>query len=481
MHPVTGRSLLAVLAGMLALAAVDATAQPSTYGVQFVSTAAYGSAMNAQGMAAGVRFRLPPGCTPSTCLGVAEAVVWSGGTATVLPLIAGYPTVTPVGINASGWVAGYAGDPTSTGARAVVWKPTATGYTAINLGVLPGTLSSWAAGIDDQGRAIGWSTTGGGIPTATAPFVWTEADGLVDLSAQGFPNELPLAVSPGGAVATPSHWYRVDDPASVALLAPRPSGFSGPGNFPAAINDAGDQVRFLLSTFPPLGRPYLFRYHGASATWKQIWPLSAQSLFGIGGINAQGDVTASMNGVGLLAAGPDGVAQPLSPRLSPAYTGDADPFTNLVPTAGPINDSGQILARVVIGRGPRLVRLVAAEACASGCVRVASIQMTGRMFSDPPGYCTPEAYNEVTALLRFTSEDGTPLRRAAVRARFLDEYYLDEPVVGTAGFNGAVHFFHVGPACVGATSILVEEVTQARNRRLDRTTGELADSVIPEP
>jgi hypothetical protein len=482
MHAATRRFPPAPLAVTFLLSAVCAAAQPSTYAVAFVSTAATGSAMNAQGMAAGVRLRLPPGCTPSTCLGVREAVVWSGGTATVLPLIAGYSTVTPVSINATGWVAGYAGEPTSTGARAVVWKPAGAGYTAIDLGVLPDTSSSWAAGIDDQGRAIGWSTTGGAIPTATAPFVWTEQTGLVDLSAQGFPNEVPLAVSPGGTVATPSYWYRVDDPGSVAPLGPRPAGFSGPGNFPAAINDAGDQVRFLISTSTS-HRPYLFRYHGAAATWQQIWsqPAGSSGIFGVGGINSQGDVTATINNAGLMAPGPDGLAQPLSPRLSLAYTSGADPATILVPTGGPINDAGQILARAVIGRSARLVRLSAAEACASGCIRVASIQMTGRMFSDPPGYCTPEAYNEIKALLRLTSEDGAPVRRAAVRARFLDEYYLDEPVMGTAGFNGAVQLMHTGPACVGATSILVEEVTPRRRRRLDRINGELADWVIAQP
>jgi hypothetical protein len=60
MHPATRRSPLAALAGTFLLSAVHAAAQPSTYAVEFVSTAS-GSALNAQGMAAGVRFRLQPG------------------------------------------------------------------------------------------------------------------------------------------------------------------------------------------------------------------------------------------------------------------------------------------------------------------------------------------------------------------------------------------------------------------------------------
>jgi hypothetical protein len=84
-------------------------------------------------------------------------------------LITGFSTVTPVGINASGWVAGSAGDPDHRRA-AVVWKPTAGGYTAIDLGA-SGTSRSWAAGIDDQaGRSDGRRR---GAFHRRGAFVWT--------------------------------------------------------------------------------------------------------------------------------------------------------------------------------------------------------------------------------------------------------------------------------------------------------------------
>jgi hypothetical protein len=69
-------------AGVLATVATSpATAlEPAMYAVDFVSTVATGGAMNGQGMVAGVRYKLPPGCTPSTCVGTPEAVVWSGDT-----------------------------------------------------------------------------------------------------------------------------------------------------------------------------------------------------------------------------------------------------------------------------------------------------------------------------------------------------------------------------------------------------------------
>ena len=56
----------------------DLAAEPAVYAIEMVSTAATGRAMNAPGQVAGVRQTLPPGCTPSTCAPVAQAVVWSG-------------------------------------------------------------------------------------------------------------------------------------------------------------------------------------------------------------------------------------------------------------------------------------------------------------------------------------------------------------------------------------------------------------------
>ena len=471
------RGSAAALLGLLVAVAAGfppaSAAEPATYAVDFVSSPATGRAMNEQGMVAGVRFTLPPGCTPSTCLGVPEAVVWAGDTVIPLPGLPGFSTVTAVSINASGWVAGYAGDPYSTDARAVVWKPTGTSYTAINLGVLPDTTSSWAAGIDDLGRAVGWSTTGT-LPSTAAPFVWTEATGLVDLAAQGFPNDVPLAISPGGTVATVGYWYRLGDPNSVAALAPPPPGFSGPGSYPAAINDAGDQVRFQISTSTEFF-PYLFRYDHAG-TWKQIWfnPAGHLAPYGVGSINGAGDITATVGGVGLVAYGPDGVAEPLAAKLSPAYGGSD------VTTGGPINGSGQILTQVMIGRAQRLVRLGPAEACGSGCIRVASIQMVGKMIGWPPGQCTSRASDYVTATLTVTDELGAPLPGATITGRFLDDYYLDEPLTGTTSNKGTVRFVHKGPACVGAIAIFVDDVTKA-GRVLDPTTGALTNYVIPLP
>ena len=103
----------------------------------------------------------------------------------VLPDIPGLTGIHVSGINDRGWVAGSAGVPGTT-THAVVWKPSAEAYIAIDLGNLPGKTISTTAGIDNRGRVVGWSTTQG-FPPSGAPFVWTETGGMVDLTSQGFP------------------------------------------------------------------------------------------------------------------------------------------------------------------------------------------------------------------------------------------------------------------------------------------------------
>ena len=80
----------------------------------------------------------------------------------------------------------------------------------------------------------------------------------------------------------------------------------------------------------------------------------------------------------MIAYGPDGLAQSVATLVSPAY--GESPITAI----GPLNASGEILARMIIGQsGQRLVRLVPGEPCATNCIRVSRIQMSGR----GPAFC----------------------------------------------------------------------------------------------
>jgi len=442
------------------------------YVADFVATAATGAAMNDLGDVAGTSYP-DPGCGPF-CLPPLDTVVWRAGNRIVLPALPGFTGIYVRSINNQGWVAGFAGFPSTT-TRAVVWKPNGTGYQIINLGVLPGTTRSEAVGIDDQGRVVGWSTTGSFPPTG-APFVWTEATGMQDLSAQGFPDELPLAISPGGTVATASAWYRLGDPGSVSFLPPAPQSFAI-GTYPTAINDNGDQARFLVN-IGPQNLVYLFRFHH-EGTWQMLSGAGTGSLstYGIGSINAARDVSATVQSTGVVAPGPNGLAGPLQDLVSPAYGGAG------VEGGGPMNASGQILSRLMIGNSPRLVKLTPAAGCDSACVVVSSLLMRGTFVQDPsePGNCSPqgEAFNMVRVRVSVKDENGAPLAGVVVKGRFLDDYWTNKVVTGTTGPAGMVGFQNKGPCGVGAVAFLVDAATQ-EPRDFDRTIGKLTASVIPK-
>ena len=436
----------------------------SVYVVDFVATAAFGVAMNDAGDVTGTSYP-DPGCG-SSCLPPLESVVWKNGLRIILPSLPGFSGVTPSDINNQGWVSGFGG--VFGFGHAAAWKPNGNTFTAIDMGVLPGTNSSSTLGIDDSNRAVGCSSpsTGGCIP-----FQWTEAGGMVALTSLGFPSEEPLGLSRGGNVATCSYWYSLNDPASVTLMPAPPTGWVR-GCGAAAINDAGDQVRFNSSTGDPESLAYPFRFNH-EGTWQQIGFVGTGHLssYGVGSINAARDLTATVQGTGQIAAGPSGLLQGLAALVSPAYAGSVLTF------AGKMNASGQILARMIIGQsGQRLVKLVPGQPCTSNCIQVTSIRMKGK----GPDRCD-QGSAQAQAQLTVKNEAGTPLAGVTVTGHFFDDYWLDEKVVGTTNSRGQVKFKHVGPPCVGAIAFLVTDATATPARTLDRTTGVLTNYVIPLP
>ena len=446
--------------------------QSQLYAVDFVATAATGMAMNGSGDVIG-SFYNDNGCGP-WCLPPLQTVVWRGTTPLPLPPVSGLPGITVRSINSKGWVAGFAGFPGTT-THAVLWKPTGGIYSAIDLGVLPGTTSSEAVGIDDQGRVIGWSTTLTFPPSGT-PFMWSERTGMLDLFALGFPGEAPLAISRGGTVATPGFWYRLGDTSSVQALPSPPQGFYPPGNYATAINDAGDQARLLVSTGPQ-NLAYLFRFHH-EGVWQQLSPSGSGSStpYGVGSITSARDVTATIVGNATIAYGPSGLAQSLTPLLSAAYQGAS------VLVGGPITPSGRILAQVLIGRSRRLVRLTPIQACTYGCIRVSGLQLRANFIEDPnnPGLCIQngQAYNAAWVKVVVTNDAGARLGGVQVRGRLMDDYWTNAPFAGTTDINGEVTFSYSGQCGVGAIAFLVDSVSKGL-ASFDRATGVLTRYAIP--
>ena len=454
---------------------VHASQVAGMYVADFVATAATGWDLNDAGDVVG-RAYTDPGCGPF-CLPPQEIAVWQGNNRVTLPLVPGYPVSYqfPLFLNNQGRIGGVAGIPGST-THAAVWTPSGGGYTAQDLGVFPGTSSAEVRGLDDQGRMVGWSTLGGAIPTLTIPFMWSQATGMVDLKTLGYPNERPAAMSPGGKVVTWNFWYQLGNPASVVPLPATPRGFVGAGSNGSAINDAGDQAHFLVSTSSQ-NLVYPFRLSNGGA-WQMISSAGTGHLsrYGMGSINTAQDISFTVLSTGMIAAGPAGVGQALAPLLSPAYPGAT------VGDGGPMNNAGQILTQVMIGRSQRLMKLTPAVPCGSNCLLVSSLVMAGRFVQDPafPGSCFQggKMYNTTTATATVTSETGTPAVSAQVSGRFLDDYWTNRLVTGTTNASGVVTFTHKGLCGVGAVAFLVDRVTQG-TRSFDRTRGIVTNWVIP--
>ena len=460
---------------------LQSAAQPTTsqvaamYAPDFVAPAASGADLNDAGDVVGKSYP-DPGCGPF-CLPPQEPVVWKGRDRIVLPLLPGTDVNShyPQYINNSGLVAGMAGT-VGSATRAAVWVPSGASYAGKDLGVFPGTSSVDVAGLDDQGRLVGWATLGGAIPTLALPFMWSQAAGMVNLQAQGYPNEPPAAMSRGGMVVTTGSWYQLGDPRSVVRLPPLPQGFVGAGSNGSAINDFGDQAHYLVS-IQSESLVYPFRLT-AGGTWQQISPVGTGRLSrsGIGSINAARDVTFTALGTGMVAPGPSGVGQTLASRVSPAYPGAT------VTEGGPMNAAGHILAQVMMGRSTRLVKLRPVTPCTADCLVSSALTVAVQFVEDRklPGSCVQggNMYNLTSVAATITSEAGTPLANVQVSGRFLDDYWTNLPVTGITDASGVVRWSYKGPCGVGAVAFLIEDASQDA-RTLDRTRGTLVASALP--
>ncbi|MBK6422697.1 MAG: PKD domain-containing protein [Gemmatimonadetes bacterium] len=452
--------------------AVRASAVAGMYAVEFIATAATGADMNNAGDVIGTSY-LDTGCGPF-CLPPQETVAWRGGTRIVLPAVPGLSGIYPGSINNQGVIAGVAGIP-GVNTRAAVWTPSGAGYTVQDLGALPGMSTTTTAGIDEQGRVVGWSSTGGAIPTAAAPYLWSASTGMVNLATQGYPNDIPEGMSPGGAVSTATGWYQLGNPASFTPLPAPPAGFFGASRGASAINDNGDQARFLI-TSGSQNLVYLYRLPRGGA-WQQLSGIPTGHLtgYGVGGINDALDITGTVSSTGVVAGGPTGLAQGILGLISPAYGARG------VGGGGPLNASGQMLASVYFGTSPRLVRLTPASPCGASCL-LATATLTAQFVQDPgnPGSCFQggSMYNQASASVTVTDENGAPLASAVVNGRFMDDYWTSHAVTGTTNAAGVVSFSDRGPCGVGSIEFLVEKVTLG-GRTFDKTRGALAKSVIP--
>lgn len=452
-------------------------AAAQTYAVDYIATASSATLMDPTGRVVVGRTTLPPtceGCAPTFDV----PAIWQNGRRQLLSVPAGASYLSFAGINANGWIAGTAMRLDATGGAGYIWMPRSdgSGHDAVAIGTLGGFDDAMPVGIDDQNRVFGLART---WFVAEDPFIWTSGNGIGSLTALGYPADAPVAVSRGGVIATRTLTYRYGDTASVSAVAPPPAGFYGNTfSLTGAVNDSGMRASFLLSTSgTSQGYRYLARYSDPVGWQVLAGPVASSVRFGVGGIDAAGTLTAELIGVGHVSYGPAGGAEGLAAHVSPAYP------EAWVGGPGMLGDDGSIVAQVGIGRSARLAKLVPVAPCdGAACVRVASIEMRGRMVSEPgqPGQCTPGARNEVTTRVTVQDATGAPVRGAIVEGRFLDDYTLDAPVRLRTNWRGQAVARHSGAACVGAIAFLVDGV-QKSGLTLDRTAGQLSAYVIPQP
>jgi probable HAF family extracellular repeat protein len=117
-------------------------------------------------------------CNPPQVLDF-EAVIWEPKQGRVkitelLPL-PGDSIGIGFAINDKGQVAGITGSCSFEVVHAVLWQSGAV----TDLGNLGGTTNNWAAAINNQGQAVGWSNLPGDMTYHT--FLWTEDEGMQDL------------------------------------------------------------------------------------------------------------------------------------------------------------------------------------------------------------------------------------------------------------------------------------------------------------
>lgn len=465
-------TLTLVIVATAATATTAALAQP--YAVEFIATAATATVMDPGGSTIAGTTALAPACAscPPT-FGV--PAIWAGGQRFLLTLPPGKAYLSFAGISAQGWLAGTAWDLSSTVGMAMVWRPLpgGAGFEAIELGTLPGLASSSAAGIDNQNRVVGLSNTWFG---PADPMMWTAAGGMVSLTAMGHVGETPLAISRAGTVATLAFTYTLGAPSTTTSVAPAPAGFRGTSATSVVVNDGGDRALAMLTTSSSSLR-YPFRYH-AAGSWQQISGSGTGDLSvgGVFAIDPGATIVGTVQSTGFLAAGPDGLAVSLSSLLSPAYGGAS------VSSGGDLASDGSIVASTFIGRSPRLTRLVPVAPCTGNCLRVSTLNVTGRMISErgKPGQCTPKASNRASAALSVVDEQGVAVSGATVSGRFLDDYYLNTAVTLRTNLQGRATAQHQGPACVGAIAFFVDKVVKT-GLGFDRSAGVLTGYVIPQP
>lgn len=400
-----------------------------------------------------------------------QPFVWQpSGTLTTLPLPAGASNPWVFDVNSQGWVLGTV--TASTGrTQGVVWKPAGAAYEPVTIPVPAGRTNATPVALDDANRVVGTAGVPGTI--FSNPFLWTDAAGSQDLVAQGYPTDPPVAMSPGGWVATATKAYRLGDPASVSPLPALPAPYQLPYTY--GIADDGD--RFVIGHYPTSRTSdRLFRLDAATGVWTSLWAFDMPSWrYGVTDVNAQGDAVGFRYGGAEVSWTPGDPMLSLQSHLAGGYAGvagDLYPGMSIGGAYG-ISNGRDIAGSALMGNNSRFMRMTPAAPCtAASCLRVASLTVA----ATNPSTCTGTT-RTATATAVVQDQNGTPVPNASVRITLLTQN-TTAVRTATTSRTGQVKVSASMGTCEGTVTALVDSVSKT-GAEFDRARGVLIRSVIP--
>lgn len=225
-----------------------------------------------------------------------QPLVSVGGAAwSSLPVLRGAVSVFPTDVNDSGVIVGVSFN-AQFNAVAVRWKPIGAGYVVEELPRLPGDPSSYATGINNLGEIVGARRTLGYVPAATTGWLYSDALGVVDLSAFGF-WIVPVAINDAGTII--GGIERLDLATGIVdVIGNGPANYNGVTG--VAINGSGMVAGTASLRSSSLNVVSVFRYEGA-AGWRFIAGSSRYAV--AASINNLGDIGYGEQGAGLYLEG----------------------------------------------------------------------------------------------------------------------------------------------------------------------------------
>ncbi len=275
-------ALLWLLAVVPAARAADA---PPAYDLRYLGP---GSpvALNNTGIIAGARL-VADRYVPLVSVGGAA---WA-----TLPVPAGAESVFPTDLNDAGVIVGVAY--TAWNPVAVRWTPRPAGYVVEVLPRLPGDASSYATAVNDLGQIVGARRALGYVPAATTGWLYSDADGIVDLAAMYGLWVVPVDLTDGGRVLAGRELLDLGA-GTIRDIGPGPAEYNAVTG--VAINEAGQVAGQAALRSTSLNIVSVFRYDGV-ATWTRLAGTSRYTT--ASSINAGGDVGYGELGAGIFLEG----------------------------------------------------------------------------------------------------------------------------------------------------------------------------------